>query len=206
MKPHFEYRAWLCDLDGTLYKPRGLKLVMTVELLLFGLPDLRTIRTFREQHEKLRADAAAGEEWGRLPFEEQLARTANQLGVDEARVRERVEHWMIERPLRWLAYFRRDDLMREISDFRGQGGKTAVVSDYPARRKLHSLQLSDLFDIVIANGESDGPEALKPTPVGYLKAAERLGVPPADCLVIGDRDDADGAAAKAAGMAFRRVG
>ncbi|MCB9916751.1 MAG: HAD hydrolase-like protein, partial [Planctomycetes bacterium] len=43
-------------------------------------------------------------------------------------------------------------------------------------------------------------------PDGYLEAARRLGVAPAECLVVGDRDDADGAAARAAGMAFRRIG
>lgn len=206
MRHPFEYRAWLCDLDGTLYRPTGLKLVMGLELALFGRSDIRTIRAFREQHERLRAETAAGALSTRPPFEEQLARTASELGIDETSVRQRVEHWMIERPSRWLARFRRDDLMHEISAFRGQGGKTAVVSDYPAKHKLRSLQLHELFDIVIANGESDGPEALKPEPSGYLKAAERLGVVPGECLVIGDRDDADGKAAQAAGMAFRRVG
>jgi beta-phosphoglucomutase-like phosphatase (HAD superfamily) len=38
-----------------------------------------------------------------------------------------------------------------------------------------------------------------------LLAAERLEVEPAACLVIGDRDDADGEAARAAGMAFRHI-
>ncbi|MGE5786496.1 MAG: HAD hydrolase-like protein, partial [Myxococcales bacterium] len=35
--------------------------------------------------------------------------------------------------------------------------------------------------------------------------AKSLGVEPTRCLVIGDRVDADGAAAKAAGMSFRLV-
>jgi FMN phosphatase YigB (HAD superfamily) len=38
-----------------------------------------------------------------------------------------------------------------------------------------------------------------------LRAAERLGVPAAHCLVLGDRLDADALAAQAAGMAFRRI-
>jgi HAD superfamily hydrolase (TIGR01549 family) len=62
-----------------------------------------------------------------------------------------------------------------------------------------------LFDVVIASGEPSGPPRLKPAPDGYLLAAERLGVVPAGCLVIGDRDDTDGEAARRAGMAFRRV-
>ncbi|HMJ15422.1 MAG TPA: HAD-IA family hydrolase, partial [Polyangiaceae bacterium] len=62
-----------------------------------------------------------------------------------------------------------------------------------------------LFDTVVASGEPDGPRRLKPHPDGYLAAAQRLGVPAERCLVIGDRQDADGAAATAAGMQFRWV-
>ena len=83
------------------------------------------------------------------------------------------------------------------------GGRTAVVSDYPARKKLAALGEPELFEVVVASGEPGGPKRLKPDPEGYLRAAEALGVRPERCLVIGDRDDADGAAARAAGMQFR---
>jgi HAD superfamily hydrolase (TIGR01549 family) len=112
---------------------------------------------------------------------------------------------MIERPGRWLAAFRRRALLAEIEAFRSAGGRTALVSDYPARRKLEALGASALFDAVVASGEPGGPRRLKPHPDGYLRAAELLEVEPVSCLVIGDRDDADGEAARAAGMAFRRI-
>ena len=201
------YKAWLCDLDGTLYKPHGLKLLMGLELLLFGLPELKTIRAFREEHEKLRQRPRDTRDARHAtPFDEQIARTAALLTLEEARVRQSVERWMVQRPARWLPRFRRTSLHLEIVAFREQGGKTAVVSDYPATHKLQSLGWRHHFDIVVANGEPDGPDALKPEPAGYLRAAERLGVHPKDCLVIGDRDDADGEAARAAGMAFRKIG
>ena len=96
-------------------------------------------------------------------------------------------------------------MMEEIAKFRALGGKTALVSDYPARQKLRALRAEGHFDVVIANGEAGGPERLKPHPDGYLLAAAQLGVPPEQCLVIGDRDDADGAAARHAKMAFRLI-
>lgn len=203
MRKHHHYRAWLCDLDGTLYRPAGLKLLMGLELVLFGLPELRTIRAFREEHERLRhrpRDARHA-----TPFDEQIARTALELALEEAHVRKSVERWMVERPARWLPRFGRSSLRREIVAYREQGGRTAVVSDYPATRKLQSLGWRHHFDVVVANGEPDGPPALKPEPGGYLLAAERLGVHPSECLVIGDRDDADGKAARSAGMAFRWI-
>lgn len=204
MTDHHHFKAWLCDLDGTLYKPGGLKLLMGLELLLFGLPEVRTIRAFRAEHEKLRSRPRDPRH--ATPFDEQIARTAAQLTLEEECVRRSVERWMVERPARWLPRFRRSSLHLEIVAFRERGGRTAIVSDYPATHKLQALGWHHHFDVVVANGEPDGPDALKPEPAGYLRAAERLGVHPTDCLVIGDRDDADGEAARAAGMAFRKIG
>ena len=64
---------------------------------------------------------------------------------------------------------------------------------------------NDQKPAVVANGDADGPKRLKPAPEGFLLAEERLGVEPADCLVIGDRDDADGEASRRAGMGFRLI-
>jgi putative hydrolase of the HAD superfamily len=113
---------------------------------------------------------------------------------------------MIERPAKWLPLFRRRSLLDEIRAFREAGGRTALVSDYPARRKLEALGAAPLFDVVVASGEPAGPRRLKPHPNGMLGAASALGIDPARCLVIGDRPDADGLAASAAGMAFRHIG
>jgi beta-phosphoglucomutase-like phosphatase (HAD superfamily) len=46
---------------------------------------------------------------------------------------------------------------------------------------------------------------MKPSPDGLLLAASSLTAEPKRCLVIGDRLDADGAAANAAGMEFRLI-
>ena len=195
-------RAWLVDLDGTLYHPLPVKLVMAAQLLLGGWGALGTVRAFRRQHELLRADPEAppGD-----PYAIQLERTADALGrpVDEVAVV--VEDWMQRRPAPWVRRFRRRDLLAEIAAFRDAGGRTALVTDYPASRKLDALGAREIFEVVVSSGEPGGPARLKPSPDGYLAAAERLGVAPADCLVLGDRDDADGEAARRAGMAFRRV-
>lgn len=198
-----QYRAWLVDLDGTLYWAPGVKLAMALELCLFGLPKVARLRRFRHEHEALRrvppADCTD-------PFAMQIERTANALALPPALLESDVRNWMIRRPARYIAWFRRKSLLREIGVFRDGGGRTALVSDYPAREKLSALGAGDLFEVVVANGEIAGPSRLKPDPDGYLRAARALAVPPEQCLVIGDRDDADGQAARAAGMGFRRIG
>jgi phosphoglycolate phosphatase/putative hydrolase of the HAD superfamily len=198
-----KWLAWLVDLDGTLYWAPGVKLLMAVELGLLGLHKAQRLRRFRHEHERLRADSKAPEG---DPFREQLERTAQGLGVPTAELEVDVRSWMVERPARYLRWFRRSSLLAEVAAFREQGGCTALVSDYPASRKLEALGARALFDVVVASGEPNGPRRLKPDPDGYLRAASALGVAPDRCLVVGDREDADGAAARAAGMAFRRVG
>lgn len=201
-EPYDTFEAWLVDLDGTLYRPLPLKLMMALSVALLGWRQIRVLRRFRHEHEALREHLTEPVE---SPYEIQIARTASALDLSVVDVRRVVTRWMVERPGRFITWFRRRALLSEIRRFRAAGGKTALVSDYPARAKLQALGASDLFDVVIANGEPGGPARLKPSPDGYLKAAEQLGVEASRCLVIGDRADADGAAARFGGMAFRRI-
>jgi FMN phosphatase YigB (HAD superfamily) len=191
------------DLDGTLYTQRWVKLAMAVELVLLGQSAIRTLRQFRHEHEAMREEQNQSRALAPThdsPFAGQLARTAEKLGVPATDVERVVRHWMIERPGKWIRRFPRRGLLAELRAFKERGGRTALVSDYPAERKLEALGVRALFDVVVANGEANGPRRLKPDPEGYLRAAELLQVPPARCLVIGD-----GEAARAGKMAFRLV-
>ena len=200
------YQAWLVDLDGTLYAPLLVKFAMAGELFVGGWGAIGTLRRFRFEHERLRHEQAAGlDSADDDPFTVQLRRTADALALEATVVEARVREWMFERPGKWLRRAQRTALLEEIAAFRAAGGRTALVSDYPARAKLRALGAESLFEVVVASGEPNGPMRLKPHPQGYLRAAALLGVDPEHCLVIGDRDDADGAAAQAAKMAFRRI-
>jgi HAD superfamily hydrolase (TIGR01549 family) len=198
-----DHSAWLVDLDGTLYHARPVKVAMAAELLGGHWGVVPVLRRFRQAHEQLRHLPL--HECDDAPFQRQLKATAEASGQESHEVERVVTEWMCRRPGKWLRLFRRRSLLREIADFRAAGGRTALVSDYPARLKLVAMRVEDLFDTVVANGEAGGPRQVKPHPEGYLLAAERLNVLPAVCLVIGDRSDADGEAARQAGMAFRRV-
>ena len=195
-------RAWLVDLDGTLYFDLLVRAAMIPRLALAGRQTTMVVRTFRKVHVDLRRTLRAAVE---NAYDLQLERTAALLSLDRPVVDAIVEEWMIQRPGRWLYRFRRTQLLREIAAFRSVGGLTAIVSDYPASVKLQALRARDAFDVVVANGEANRPGRLKPWPDGYLLAARMLGVEPAECLVIGDKPKLDGEAARGAGMSFRRV-
>jgi len=192
----------LVDLDGTLYHQRWVRTAMAAELLLGHWRVIPLLRSFRQTQEVMRQEAAKD---NCCPFQGQIDRVAQQLGTTQDHVRIAVEHWMVQRPLKWLRLCRRRQLIDEIRIFRQRGGRTALVSDYPAAKKLQALGVVSLFDAVVANGEADGLYRLKPCPDGYLLAAGRLGVTPAECLVLGDRDDTDGEAARRGGMSFELI-
>lgn len=196
------HRAWLVDLDGTLYHAGAVKLGMALELVTAGPQTLRCLQRFRREHRRLRADL-------REPVQDAYARqlelAASACGLEPTELAGRIEEWMIRRPGKWLRLFRRRRLLAEISRFRSRGGVAALVSDYPARQKLRAMHALRLFDAVVANGELPSPPRLKPWPDGYLLAAHELGVAPRECLVIGDRRDLDGEAARRAGMDFRWI-
>jgi len=203
-----QYEAWLVDLDGTLYTQRWVRLAMAAELLLLGWGALPILRRFRHEQEAQRAEVVAGQALAlthESPFHAQLARTAQALGVPVSKVESVVRDWMFVRPRKWIRRCLNTSLLAELRSFKAQGGRTALVSDYPASSKLEALGAPGLFDVVVASGEANGPRRLKPDPEGYLRAAELLSVAPERCLVVGDRDDADGAAARAAKMGFRLV-
>lgn len=196
------YKAWLVDLDGTLYRPLPVKLAMGLSLLAQGRSALPAIKAFRAAHEQVRSTELPP---GVSPYQAQLELAAKNSGWELERLSQTVHEWMIERPGPWLARATRGALVAQIEAYVREGGTCALVSDYPASKKLAAMGIEHLFAAVVCSGEPGGPRQLKPDPEGYLLAAKALGVEPRACLVIGDREDADGEAAKRAGMGFRLV-
>ena len=97
-----------------------------------------------------------------------------------------------------------DWVMPFIQQCRSQGIKLVVLSDYGhAEDKLQALGLSPtLFDWVVSAPELGG---LKPSPQLLHQVAQQMGVAVEKCLVIGDREDTDGAMARATGAQFQLI-
>ena len=192
-------RAVVFDVDGTLYDQGALRRRMAWELAgrcltrPATLAEARILRSFRALREALAEEEATG--IGKLQYE----RSAQRLGLPAARVEAVVEEWMLRRPLRHVAACRKAGVRRLFSALRRSGRRIGVWSDYPARGKLAAMGLA--ADVVVSAVDPD-VDRLKPNPAGLARVLERLQVSPAESLLIGDRDERDGEAARRFGCPY----
>jgi FMN phosphatase YigB (HAD superfamily) len=200
--------AIVLDVDGTLYRQGPVRRQMALRLAAAGLTQplrtrraVRVIRAFRDNLETIRAG---------LPEDadhpvEQLKRTVEQTGIPRELVESIIEEWMFRRPLALIGSYPRKGLHRFLGRALQSGVRLGVFSEYPSEGKLESLGVRDPFSVVVSSCDPQ-VRRFKPDPTGFLLAARQLGSDPEKTLVIGDRDDADGAGARAAGMRYLGIG
>lgn len=193
--------AVIFDVDGTLFDNVPLRRRMAVRLLghlltsRSGWSDVRTLMKFRRTRERL---ASAGAD---NIGQRQILDVAAAIGFSSDQVNAIVTRWIYREPLAYIPRYAMPDAASFISKLRNRGIRTGVFSDYPACDKLTVLGIE--AEVVC---DASAPEIgrLKPHPGGFIRVAELLGVSPHRCLIIGDRDDRDGEAARRAGFKFLR--
>ncbi|HBG06019.1 MAG: hypothetical protein A2075_15650 [Geobacteraceae bacterium GWC2_58_44] len=192
-------RGVILDLDGTLYNQKQLRSTMRRKLIGFYLfrpwliKELILLVRFRRLREEL---AEAGEGGVAL---QQYAVTARKCNCSSAEVERVVERWMHQAPLPHLAGCRYPFVDNLLSLLSKQQIMAAVLSDYPPEAKLKALGLDHLLS---CSSTDPGIDRLKPDPAGLLYICRRWNLSPDQCLVIGDRDERDGEAARRAGMPY----
>jgi HAD superfamily hydrolase (TIGR01509 family) len=192
-------RAVIFDVDGTLYDQRRVE-----ARILFDasgrlvrkhlcLTDLKVLYHFGRIREYL----------SRAPLphleDEQYSLTAWAVRTPVQRVKAIVTEWLLEKPLRYLPAYRLPGTLELFQALRTCGFRIGIFSDYPPKEKIAALGLH--ADQVSCATDPD-VDALKPDPKGLLAIAGRLGVRVEQCLMVGDRDDKDGEAARRAGMHY----
>lgn len=109
----------------------------------------------------------------------------------------------------WTAYLEKAVLRsgaRELlAAARKAGMKIAIVTDLVMDTQLRKLARFELFDAVDALVVSEEVPLDKPAPEGFVLAADRIGIPLADCVMVGDSRSKDGAGAAALGIPFYRA-
>jgi FMN phosphatase YigB (HAD superfamily) len=189
-------RLVVFDMDGTLYSQARLRVRMTRDMLLHAastrsLDVITVIRAYRRIREHL-------SELEVPDFEIALvAETAAVTGRSPEDIRSTVDEWIERRPLRYLAACRYPGLVELFTGLRRKGKAIGILSDYPARAKLAALGLA--ADHVVCAGD-EGIGLLKPNPRGLQAIIEVAGATPRQTVLIGDRADRDGIAARRIGV------
>ncbi|MCR5421463.1 MAG: HAD family hydrolase [Lachnospiraceae bacterium] len=204
-RPVNQYKALVFDLDGTLYYQKKLRIKMAWMIGSYYLchfwriKELFIIKKFREvredwdkedKYKSYKTISGSGAEKGLE--ERQYLCVADLMGTVPERVKNLVETWIYEKPLK-LIYITRDrELISFIKERRKKGQKIIVFSDYPIEDKLKVLELG--VDGMYASTD-DRIKELKPSPKGLFLIMEDHKLDSSDILMIGDRMSRDGEAA-----------
>jgi len=92
-----------------------------------------------------------------------------------------------------------EDVVPTLESLAANGIKLGVISNWDERLRplLRALKLQDYFEIIVVSCEVG---FLKPSPVIFLQAAEKLGVAPGAILHVGDSFEMDVEGARGAGF------
>ena len=187
------------DLDGTLYNKRHLSLRM----VMHALCDIRKMQAERHTRANMKGTYLGNKESFYATYFLRLSQMLN-TSADS------IQYWYEKRYMPQMVrligkhHHAGDWVMPFIQQCRSQGIKLVVLSDYGhAEDKLQALGLSPtLFDWVVSAPDLGG---LKPAPQLLHQVAQQMGVTVEKCLIIGDREDTDGAMARATGAQFQLI-
>jgi HAD superfamily hydrolase (TIGR01509 family) len=135
------------------------------------------------------------DDWARRDLDPDLHRgvylaslAASGLGLSPAEAEETYER-MLD-PVSWRPY---PDTRAALERLRDKGVPVAVVSNIPwdIRTVFRANGVEDLVDEYVLSYVEG---VMKPDPKIFLTACQRLGIEPADALMIGDNEEADGGA------------
>lgn len=196
------------DLDGTFYVQARLRVLMAGLVLLHLLVSprvtmrrVRVIRAYRRAQEELRNRRSLS---GSGP-EEQYALTVAACEESGAFVRETISSWFEAKPLPFLPLCQRRGIRAVLEEFKVQGIRLGVLSDYPAAEKLKALGIDKYFNAVVTPADPE-VSGFKPWSNGFAVIAARMGLEPTQMLYVGDRPEVDGLGASRAGMEVAIIG
>lgn len=189
-----KYDVYVFDVDGTLYFQRKVRMIMVKRLLSYyafhplKIKDLFIIKEFRALREKAQSADTL------------YIDTARKYGVSKERVEEVINKWIYKNPIDAVSCSKDEKLLCAIKKLKNSGKKIVIWSDYFADDKLEALGVE--ADAVYTADDSDRHIELKPSDAALKLIMNDFSVSNDQVLMIGDRLEKDGYAAKSAGVDY----
>lgn len=199
MKKINEYKAFILDMDGTLYFQTLLRINMALELLYYYLlhplkiKDLFILKYYRKIREKKEAYLS------RDFINEQYRIVGDRFNTSEEYVKKIVEIWIYDRPLKYIKRFKDDYLINLMNSLKKDGAKIIIYSDYPVESKVKVLKIQ--CDYMFSANDKD-ISCLKPNTKGLEFILKSTNLIKDEILFIGDRYEKDGKCAENCGIDF----
>jgi putative hydrolase of the HAD superfamily len=197
---HFStFRLFIFDLDGTLYNQKKLRRKLSFYLLLrlifcrIQRIDINIIKAFRAERERHKGYFA--ENIG----EEQYQWCAEKLHIPALKVKQTIEEYMYRFPLRFLPSLKYKGIDEVFHTLKLKGKQIVIYSDLPVEDKMKALKLT--ADQYFCSTDKE-IEQLKPGTKALFHICETMKCGLSEAIMIGDRDDTDGEAARLAGMKY----
>jgi FMN phosphatase YigB (HAD superfamily) len=194
-----EYKAVIFDMDGTLYYQKPFRIRMMIFLLghvlrhPYAVKDMLIIKKYREVREHWEDKSSNNLDAAQYEYVAKLKKTTIE------HVEEVVKFYMHKAPLRLLPSFKDNELAKIIDKLHDKGVKVIVYSDYPAEDKLRTLNIKADRCYCSADARIG---TMKPDPKGLNVILGDIGLKASDALMVGDRYEKDGLAAKSCGMDY----
>lgn len=182
-------KAVIFDVDGTLYDQSRLRKKMLFSLLSYymwrpwRIREMLMLSHFRTERERRAGQGSVDLERAQYDW------CAENKGYPVHKLKEVVERWIFQHPIRYLAGCTYPGTQELFAVLRQKDIKIAIYSDYKAHDKLKAMGL--VADLVVSSTDPDVNQ-LKPDPKGLLHTISQLGLTTKDCLFIGDRQEMDG--------------
>ena len=187
------YKTWILDFDGTLYRQLPVQICMAIWLAgyyFFRPTRIKEIFILREWRRLREARFCAEKKNFR---ELQLEELVRHYEMPKDAVEKILQSWLIERPMKILHFFTRKKILNAAKFYQSRGVKMIVYSDNPVAEKLSAINFFPDKSFY-----ADELNCMKPAAQGLRNILTEFGLNPAEVLYIGDRDDRDGICAKAA--------
>jgi len=210
-KKFSDYQIYIFDLDGTLYDQPRLRKTMVLRLLSyyachpFSLKELFLLQEFRKvkdrwtiKTEDLGDETNSDSGIGSVDYSI-CKHISEAKGISAEKITGIVKKWIYDNPVSALADARDDELVDIINRIRKSGKKVLVWSDYPVEDKLKALNV--VTDHNYSSAE-DIIGQLKPSAKGLEVIAQDFHADASSMIMIGDRMEKDGMAAKSFGCDY----